>query len=206
VGALKKAFAGPKDSRGTQVYPGFFYDTGISAIVGIPGLLSWGPSPFGPPVTSTEMDVDALAAAAGKDPRAAVTDTPWTNLSTFSGHGGKLIFYHGLSDPWFSALDTLGYYQRMAGENGGLDQVENWSRLFLVPGMGHCSGGKATLDSFDMLTALTDWVEKGTAPDSVVATGKAFPGRSRPLCAYPKHTQYIGQGDPENAANFKCSE
>jgi Tannase and feruloyl esterase len=206
VGALKKAFAGPKDSRGTQVYPGFFYDTGISATTGIPGLLSWGASPFGPPVTSTAIDVDALAAAAGKDPRAAVTDTPWTNLSTFSGHRGKLIFYHGLSDPWFSALDTLGYYQRMAGENGGLDQVENWSRLFLVPGMGHCSGGKATLDSFDMLTALTDWVEKGTAPDSVVATGKAFPGRSRPLCAYPKHTQYIGQGDPENAANFKCSE
>jgi hypothetical protein len=204
VVAIKKVFAGPKDSLGNQVYPGFFYDTGIAATEGIHGLLSWGPSPFGPPHTSTQIDVDALAGAAGSDPRAAVTDTTWTNLSTFSGHGGKLIFYHGMSDPWFSALDTLNYYQKMASENGGMEQAQNWSRMFLVPGMGHCSGGKATLDSFDMLTAMTDWVEKGTAPDFVVASGKSFPGRTRPLCAYPKHAQYTGQGDPENARNFKC--
>ena len=62
----------------------------------------------------------------------------------------------------------------------------------------------ATLDRFDMLTAVTDWVEKGTPPDSVIATGKAFPGRSRPLCAYPKSAQYSGQGDPNDARNFAC--
>lgn len=206
VGALQKGFAGPKDSRENQVYPGFFYDTGIAATQGIPGLLSWGPSPFGPPVTSPEINVDVLADAAWADPRAALTDARWTNLSTFSGHGGKLIFYHGVSDPWFSAQDTLGYYKKMAAENGGLEQVQSWSRLFLVPGMGHCGGGKEALDSFDMLGAMTDWVEKGTAPDAVIATGKAFPGRSRPLCAYPKHAQYSGQGDPENTQNFRCSE
>ena len=66
--------------------------------------------------------------------------------------------------------------------------------MFLVPGMAHCGGGPA-LDHFDMLTAVVDWVEKGTAPDSVIATGQAFPGRSRPLCAYPKHAQYTGNGD-----------
>jgi hypothetical protein len=206
VGALHKAFAGPKDSKGNQVYPAFAYDTGIAASEGIPGLLSWGPSPLGPANTSTEIDVDALATAASADPRAAVTDTTWTNLSTFSGHGGKLVFYHGVSDPWFSSNDTLTYYQKMASENGGMDQVQSWSRFFLVPGMGHCGGGAATLDKFDMLTAVQNWVENGVAPDSVVATGKAFPGRSRPLCPYPKHDQYKGQGDPENEKSFQCVE
>jgi hypothetical protein len=176
VGALRKAFAGPKDSRGNQVYPGFPYDTGIAATGGIPGLLSWGPSPIGPANTSTEIDVDGAAFRASAESRSALTDTTWTNLSTFSAHGGKLIFYHGASDPWFSSNDTLDYYRRMASENGGMSQVQSWSRFFLVPGMGHCGGGTATLDSFDMLTAVTNWVEKGTAPDYVVATGKAFPG------------------------------
>jgi feruloyl esterase len=169
-------------------------------------LLTWGQTPFGPPRTDTQIDVDTLAAAAWADPRAAVTDTRWTNLNTFAGHGGKLIFYHGLSDPWFSAIDTLNYYKKMAAENGGMEKVQDWSRMFLVPGMGHCSGGAAALDSFDMLSAMTDWVEKGTPPDSVIAKGKAFPVRSRPLCAYPKHAQYNGNGDPENGSNFKCME
>jgi feruloyl esterase len=70
--------------------------------------------------------------------------------------------------------------------------------------MGHCSSGAATLDRFDLLSAVVDWVEQGKAPDSVIATGPAFPGRSRPLCAYPQHAQYKGQGDTENAANFEC--
>jgi feruloyl esterase len=60
------------------------------------------------------------------------------------------------------------------------------------------------LDQFDMLSALVDWVEKGTAPASVVATGRALPGRSRPLCAYPQHAHYKGQGDPQDAKNFEC--
>ena len=66
-----------------------------------------------------------------------------------------------------------------------------WSRLFLVPGMGHCAGGVA-LDSFDMLSSVVDWVEKGIAPASVTATGRALPGRSRPLCPYPQHAHYKG--------------
>jgi hypothetical protein len=126
-----------------------------------------------------------------------------TNLTTFSAHGGKLIFYHGDSDPWFSPLDTFGYYKDMASANGGLDAVSNWSQFYFVPGMSHCGGGQA-LDQFDLLGAMVNWVEKGTTPTSVVATGKAFPGRSRPLCPYPKHAQYKGQGDAEDAANFEC--
>ena len=171
---------------------------------GIPGLLHGGSTPVGPPMTDIGMDVDAAVERALADPAAAISATAqWTNLNTFSGRGGKLIFWHGVSDPWFSALDTIDYYERMTKANGGADQVRNWSRLFLSPGMGHCANGPA-LDSFDALSAIVDWVEKGVAPASLTATGNAFPGRSRPLCAYPLHAQYKGQGDPELAANFEC--
>jgi feruloyl esterase len=203
--AIKRAFVGPKDSRGVQVYPGFAFDTGITASGGgIPGLLSPGPGPLGPANTSIEQNVDREAANAASDPRGVGDTANWTNLNSFSSHGGKLLFFHGVSDPWFSALDTVDYYQRMSKDNGGMDKVMDWSRLFLVPGMGHCQGGQAALDSFDMLGAVLNWVEKASAPDSVTATGRAFPGRSRPLCPYPQHTHYKGQGDPEDAKNFEC--
>ena len=92
----------------------------------------------------------------------------------------------------------------MTAANGGAETVMGSSRLFLSPGMGHCGGGAAALDNFDMLTAISNWVEKGEAPASVNATGRAFPGRSRPLCAYPAYAHYKGQGDPEDAANYEC--
>ncbi len=198
--AIKKAFAGPKNSYGTQVYPGFLYDTGITAGGFAPGLLALSKNGlFGPYTTATELDVDKAALHAN-DP---LVEPASTNLSTFSGTGHKLIFFHGDSDPWFSPLDTLGYYKSLANTNGGADKVAEWSRIFLVPGMAHCGGGPA-LDQFDTLTAIVNWVENGTAPDSMVATSKAFPGRSRPLCAYPKHAQYTGSGDTQDARNFRC--
>lgn len=207
VGAIQKGFAGPKDSRGNQVYPGFFFDTGITATEGIPGLLAGGNSPVGPRTPPVEQDVDKEAAAARANPGSQVGDSSsWTNLSTFFGHGGKLIFFHGVSDPWFSAKDTIDYYERMTAANGGAEKVMASSRLFLSPGMGHCGGGPTALDRFDMLTAISSWVEKGVAPASVNATGRAFPGRSRPLCSYPAHAHYKGQGDPEDAANYECRQ
>jgi hypothetical protein len=200
ISAIKKAFAGPKNAYGTQVYPGFLYDAGIAMKSAVPGLLALGKNGlFGPYPTATELDVDKAALHAS-DP---LVEPASTNLSTFSLSGGKLIFFHGNSDPWFSVLDTLGYYQSLSAANGGADRVAGWSRMFLVPGMAHCAGGPS-LDHFDMLSAVVNWVEKGTAPDSVLATGKAFPGRSRPLCAYPKHAQYTGTGDPQDARNFQC--
>ena len=163
--ALAKAFAGPKDSQGRPVYPGFLFDTGITASQGIPGLIAGGMNPVGPPFTATEMDVDARAEAAAADPQMQLTSTwGWTKLNTFSSRGGKLLFFHGVSDPWFSALDTVDYYERMGKANGGASVVSGWSRLFLVPGMGHCGGGPATLDTFDMLGAVVDWVESQEGP------------------------------------------
>ena len=204
--ALSKAFAGPVTTRGLQVYPGFPWDTGIAASGnGIPGLLSGGTNPEGPPASGTTMDVEA-AAAVDHDGRSMAGDSnAWTNLAGFRTHGGKLIFYHGVSDPWFSANDTIDYVQRLARDNPQ-QPLSEWSRLFLVPGMGHCRGGDAALDEFDLLQALVDWVEQGKAPSQVIATGKAFPGRSRPLCAYPTHTHFSGKGDSEDAANYSCSE
>jgi len=200
VAAIKKAFAGPKNAYGTQVYPGFLYDTGITMKGFVSGLLAIGPSGiFGPYTTATEIDVDKEALDAS-DP---LVEPASTNLSTFSENGGKLLFFHGDSDPWFSPLDTLDYYKSLAVTNGGADKLAEWSRMYLVPGMAHCGGGPA-LDRFDMLSAVVNWVEKGTAPDSVIATGPAFPGRSRPLCAYPKHAQFTGTGDSEDARNFRC--
>jgi len=200
IGAIANAFAGPKNAYGTQIYPGFLYDTGIATKAGIAGLLALGRNGlFGPYTTATELDVDKAALRAS-DP---LVEPASTNLSTFSLNGGKLIFFHGDSDPWFSALDTLGYYKSLAAANGGAGTVAEWSRMFLVPGMGHCGGGPS-LDHFDMLTAVVDWVEKGAAPEFVLATGHSFPGRSRPLCAYPKHAQYTGSGDPEDARSFRC--
>jgi feruloyl esterase len=206
VEAVKRAFAGPRTASGIQVYPGFPYDTGIAFKgPGIPGLLSGGLSPVGPSPMGTQMNVEAEAAAA-HDAREMAGDTnAWTNLSSYTAHSGKLIFYHGLSDPWFSALDTLGYYERLTPDNGP-GPVSDWSRLFLVPGMGHCAGGEAALDRFDMLSAIVDWVEQGHPPEKVIATGKAFPNRSRPLCPYPRHAHYRGSGDPESAENFECKE
>jgi feruloyl esterase len=205
VDAISRAFAGPKDSGGRQVYPGFLFDTGIANTAGLPGLLAGSTNPVGPPFTATDMDVDRRAAAASADPQMQLTATSsWTNLNTFSAHGGKLIFYHGVSDPWFSALDTVDYYERMTNANGGAAVVMDWSRLFLVPGMGHCGGGPAALDGFDMLSAIVDWVESRRAPDRIRATGRAWPGRSRLLCPYPSHAQYKGTGDPEDSGSFEC--
>ena len=205
--AIARAFSGPKDSSGRQVYPGFPYDTGIAASAGIPGILGGAGPPVGGPFAGAGQDVDREAREADENAQAILTDTAsWTNLSTFAGRGGKLVFFHGVSDPWFSARETTRYYDALAPANGGADAVRGFSRLFLVPGMGHCGGGAATLDQLDLLSAVVDWVEKGVAPESVVATGRAFPGRSRPSCAYPKHAQYRGSGDPESAASFECRE
>jgi feruloyl esterase len=204
---LAEAFAGPKDSRGNAIYPAFPFDAGILDPAGIPGILrSGGRSPVQAPNSTSEFDAEKAAYNLQQNATARTGDALWTNLATYSGKGGKLIFYHGMSDPWFSPLDTVGYYERMSSENGGLDKAKQWSRLFLVPGMGHCQGGTATVDSFDMLSAIVDWVEKGKAPDSVVAKSRTAPARSRPLCAYPAHAQYNGSGDPQDAASFSCRE
>lgn len=140
-----------------------------------------------------------------------------TNLGTLKNRGAKMVVYHGTSDPIFSSDDTSAWYDGLSAANGG--DASNFARFFRVPGMNHCSAGPST-DQFDMLTPLVNWVEKGEAPDSVLARARG-PGnaaavnadvpatwsatRSRPLCAYPKVAKYKGSGSIEDAANFSCS-
>ena len=137
-----------------------------------------------------------------------------TNLDTFTAHNGKIIFFHGESDPVFSMYDTVSYYGRLSSQYG--TTTGSFARLFLIPGMNHCSGGSYALDSFDPLSAIVNWVEAGTAPDSMTAgnsfnnpsnlvSGSALPtSRTRPLCPYPQYARYTGTGNSEDAANFTC--
>jgi len=134
-----------------------------------------------------------------------------TDLAALRDRGAKLIVFHGSADPVFSYNDTLAWYDGLTAANGG--DASGFARLFPVPGMNHCSGGPAT-DQFDLLTPLVAWVEKGQAPDSVIATartaaqnsglGPVTAGRTRPLCALPKIAKYNGSGSIEDAANFSC--
>jgi feruloyl esterase len=113
--------------------------------------------------------------------------------------------YHGWADPAISAYGSIDYYEQMTKKVGGSKEAEEFARLFLVPGMHHCSGGPGP-NSFDMLTALENGVEKGTAPASVVAS-HATSGtvdRTRPLCPYPQVARYSGSGSVDDAANFRC--
>jgi len=202
VGAVRTVMAGPRTESGIPVYPGYWYDTGIVTTRGLPGILAGPMIPEGA-VPDSPMNVEAAAATA-MDARAMLGDTnAWTNLGTFRGHGGKLIFAHGTSDPWFSARDTVDYYERLRRDNPDAP-LEQWSRLFLVPGMGHCGGGERTLDRFDLLSAIVDWVEEGRAPDAIIATSASTPGESRPLCPWPAHAQF-DHGDAKVAVSYRCS-
>ena len=133
--------------------------------------------------------------------------SPWDpNLTPYKNRNGKIIFYHGWADPAISAYGTLQYYEEMTKQVGGQKEADAFSRLYFVPGMHHCSGGPGP-NSFDMLTALENWVEKGAAPAAVVAShatdGKV--DRTRPLCPHPQVARYTGSGSIDEAASFRCA-
>jgi feruloyl esterase len=134
-----------------------------------------------------------------------------TDMSALGNRGGKVLAYHGVSDPIFSVNDTEAWFKN-------LKNASTMGRFFRVPGMGHCSGGPAP-DQFDALTPLVNWVEKGVAPEQIIASARGAgnaggvnadvpaswaPNRTRPLCAYPKVARYGGTGSIDDAANFSC--
>ncbi len=127
------------------------------------------------------------------------------DLRPYKARGGKLLMYHGWSDPAISAYGTVAYYEKVSKIVGGQQDVDAFAKLYLVPGMHHCSGGPGP-NQFDMLTVLENWVEKGTSPGPVTAThstdGRV--DRSRPLCPHPQVAQYVGSGSVDDAANFRC--
>jgi feruloyl esterase len=127
-----------------------------------------------------------------------------SDLRTFRQRGGKLLLYHGWADQNFSAASTVSYYESVR-DTVGAGQIDEWLRLFLAPGMGHCGGGEGP-NVFDPLDALEQWVENGHAPDIITAShrtdGKV--DRTRPLCPYPQVAKYRGTGSIDEAVNFTC--
>ena len=133
----------------------------------------------------------------------ALADAKNLDLSAFRERGGKLLMTYGWADAILQPLMGVNYYERASARNGA--GTENFFRLFMVPGMAHCSGGIGP-DQHDSVTAIIDWVEADRAPDSIVAR-KIVDGdtvRSRPLCPYPQVARYDGTGSIDTAENFSC--
>ena len=143
-----------------------------------------------------------LAFAEQELPHMAAVDT---DLAAFKKRGGKLLSYTGWMDPVVPPQDTVAYYEGVTRAMGGVAATQSFYRLFMAPGMGHCAGGPGP-NQFDAVTPLEQWVEKGKAPATLLAThssaGKV--DRSRPLCPYPQVARYKGAGSIDEAANFTC--
>jgi feruloyl esterase len=125
------------------------------------------------------------------------------DLSKFRARGGKLLITYGWADPILQPMMGVNYYEQALAKNG--PETPEFFRLFMAPGMGHCGGGNGP-DRHDPMTAMINWVEKGKAPDSMMArrvvNGQTV--RTRPLCSYPQVARYSGQGSIDDAENFRC--
>ncbi len=138
----------------------------------------------------------------------AVLNSTDPDIGSFKNAGGKLILYHGWNDQNIAPRNTVNYYESVVAMQGGAANAQTFVRLFMSPGMGHCGGGDGgTPSTADLLTAISNWVEKGQAPESIPAShttaGKV--DLTRPLCAYPQVETYKGSGDINDAANFTCA-
>jgi hypothetical protein len=240
VTTLKKLYDGPHFSNGEKFFPGYMF--GAEDGGGGWGLWITGTEPgkslifyFGVGFYADMLyqqkdwdykkaNVDEAVAFADKK-FAGVFNATDANLKSFESRGGKLIIYHGWDDAAISALNSINYYQSVVSKMGQKD-ADSFLRLYMVPGMQHCGGGPGT-DVFGqagfspindpqhhMYLALEQWVEKGTAPSSIIASdlgGNAEPApgapvaKTRPLCPYPQVAKYKGSGDTNDAANFVCA-
>jgi feruloyl esterase len=151
-----------------------------------------------------KLNLDSDIALADKQDNGTINAID-PNLKAFIGHGGKIIQYYGWNDQLISPLNSVNYYKSVQTAMGGAGKIKDSYRLFMVPGMNHCAGGDGP-SSFDAVKALEDWVERGKAPERIVAShitnGKA--DRTRPLCAYPQTAVYKGSGSTDDEANFVC--
>ena len=132
-----------------------------------------------------------------------ITNAINPDLRAFKARGGKLLLYHGWNDGLISAGNSINYYNSVL-EKMGRDQ-QNWLRLFMVPGMGHCRGG-AGPNQIQWMAALERWHESGNPPDRIDAVRVMDTGvdMTRPLCPYPQLAHYTGVGSTNDAANFVC--
>lgn len=240
---LADIFAGPRTQSGTLIYSSFPFDPGIAGgnvafwEFAAPFALDSGavamvfqvppadPATFDGPQFALSADLDLLLHRLDatdeiytESSLSAITMPDPSDLATLRDRGGKMIVIHGVSDMIFSVDDTRAWYEGLDAANAG--RAAGFARFFPVPGMTHCTGGPAT-DRFDALDALVAWVERGEAPDRIVASARApstpgqvnadvpadwSPQRTRPLCPYPAVARYRGSGDPESAESFVCDQ
>jgi hypothetical protein len=132
------------------------------------------------------------------------SDNP--DLSAYRDHGGKLVLYHGWADPLIVPEGTIDYYERLTNTlGGGYQKTQEFARLFMAPGLGHCAGGDGPQPQA-LFESVVNWVEQGAAPDTILATKPIESGtQSRPLCAYPATAKYNGSGNTNDLASFSCS-
>jgi len=233
-------FKGATTSGGSRIYSSFPYDAGLDTAgwagwkfsnslnldTGAVGLV-WqappeSPASFNGPqfaltgsVDSMLAKVQATTALYTESALSFMLPPDYGKLPVLRNRGAKLMVYHGTADPIFSSDDTVQWYDTLRRNHG---DAADFARLYLVPGMNHCSGGPAT-EQFDMLSSLVAWVEKGQAPDRVIASARGAgnaggvnadlpatwsPTRTRPLCPHPLAARYNGSGDMESAASFSC--
>lgn len=218
IDAAKKMYEGTRNPRtGELIYTGWPIG---SESFGTASIMSWRMYVVDPPepmrvdffrywlfhnpiwdYNSIDWERD-LAYAEQKLPFMAAVEK---DLTPFKKSGAKLLMYTGWADPVVPPQDTIAYYDGVVKAMGGLPATRDFYRFFLAPGMGHCSGGTGP-NTFDAIGALEKWVEKGLAPDKLIAThstgGKV--DRSRPLCPYPQVARYRGTGSTDEAENFSC--
>jgi feruloyl esterase len=153
----------------------------------------------------TTFDFDSAMALADRIDD-GVTKAMDPNLGDFFRRGGKLLQYHGWSDPSISSLNSINYYNSVLGFMGGSVNVRDSYRLFIIPAMDHCGGGDGP-STFDSIHTIEEWVEAGKAPERIIASqvkdGKV--GWTHPLCPFPQVAKYKGTGSTDDAANFVCS-
>ena len=229
--AVKKIYQGARTAEGDQIFPGLMpgseagptgwadYVTGQEfgrarhSILGLPFLRyvafedpNWDFRTFRFNRTDgLDSDVDFIDGKLGP-----IFNNINPDLAPFQAHGGKLIQYHGWSDPDISPLNSINYYQSVVGfvDRGtghGLSETTSFYRLFMVPGMNHCAGGSGP-NTFNALAALEQWVEHGAPPERIVASHRTNGqvDMTRPLCPYPKEAVYNGSGSTNDAASFTC--
>ncbi|HEX4646521.1 MAG TPA: tannase/feruloyl esterase family alpha/beta hydrolase, partial [Verrucomicrobiae bacterium] len=237
IAALEKIYDGPHGPHGKKIFPGFLpgAEEGPGGwptwIVGAaPGKSVIGAFTYGyfANIVYEKSDwnfktADPVSAVKLADKKTAkILNATDPNLARFKAHGSKLILYHGWNDPAISALNSIDYFESVRAKLGAAE-TESFLRLYMLPGVQHCSGGPGA-DFSDPLApsaphdpqrnvvaALETWVEKGTAPASLIAVkhqsdDPASPAKlSRPACPYPQSAIYKGSGDPNDAANFTCA-
>jgi len=225
VVTLKKLYGGPKNSAGKQLYPGglpmgsepfwFLWVTGSGKGPGLIELFNVDFVKYMAFESDPDSSYNPYSFDFDTDPprlefMGKIYNATNPDLTKFKERGGKLIMYHGWADSIVPPFLTIDYYEAVADKMGGLPQTIDFFRLFLVPGMDHCAilPGKGP-DKLDPLTALEEWVEKGIAPDQIMATQTTKEGkvvRTRPICAYPKAAKYKGTGSVDEGQNFSCGE